>query len=216
MSTNGGMRPSAARAGKALYLAGSGSFAIEVADWARAGGWTVAGLIELLDASRVGAVVGNMPVVAPEPVPAGAVAAVAAGGSREAHWMRVEAHGWRPATIVHPAAHVSPTAQLGAGCVVAPGAVIGAETTIGSHALISRGTLVGHHAHVGDFVSLMPGVNVGGHTQIGERAVVGMGAVIVNTTTVGPDATVAAGAVVLRDIRSGTRVQGLPAREYVR
>jgi acetyltransferase EpsM len=197
-----------------LYLAGSGSFAVEVAEWARDAGWTVAGLIELLDPSRVGGIVADMPVIAPEPAPVGALAAVAAGGSREEHWKRVDAHGWRPATIVHPAAHVSPTAKLGAGCVVAPGAVVGAATAIGSHTLISRGALLGHHAHVGDFVSLMPGVNIGGHTEIGDRTTVGIGAVIVNGATVGAEAIVAAGALVLGDIRKGTRVQGLPAREY--
>jgi acetyltransferase EpsM len=202
------------RRSDSLYLAGSGSFAVEVAEWARDAGWTVAGVVELLDPSRVGGVVAGMPVIAPEQAPAGALAAIAAGGSRAEHWLRVEDHGWKPATIVHPAAHVSPTAKLGAGCVVAPGAVVGADTAIGSHTLVSRGALLGHHAHVGDFVSLMPGVNIGGHTEIGDRTTVGMGAVIVNTTTVGADAIVAAGALVLGDIRVGARVQGLPAREY--
>jgi len=202
-------------AGDALYLAGSGSFAAEVAEWARDGGWNVVGLIELLDSSRVGTMNAGLPVVAPDAPPRDARAVVAIGGSRSEHWSRVAEHGWNAATVVHPTAHVSPTARLGAGCVVAPGAVIGAKTVLGAHTLVSRGALIGHHDHIGDFVSVMPGANIGGHAEIGDRTVVGMGAVIVNDTKVGADATVAAGAVVLREIRDGARAQGVPAREYV-
>jgi len=201
-------------ANDALHLAGSGSFAAEVAEWARDDGWEVVGLIELLDPSRVGRVVEGLPVIAPDEPPEVHHAVVAAGGSRSEHWSHVERHGWHPVTVVHPSAHVSPTATLGPGCVVAPGAVIGAEAVIGSHTLISRGALIGHHGRIGSFVSLFPGANVGGHVEIGDRTVVGMGAVIVNGSTVGVDATVAAGALVLGEIRNGTRVQGVPAREY--
>ncbi|HEX5853725.1 MAG TPA: hypothetical protein VFY36_11605 [Solirubrobacteraceae bacterium] len=199
----------------ALYLAGSGSFAVEVAEWARDAGWNVMGLIEMLDLSRVGCVVAGLPVVAPDdPLLESAPAIVALGGSRAEHWAHLEPHGSGAATIVHPTAHVSPSVQLAPGCVVAPGAVIGAETVIGAHTLVSRGVLVGHHGHIGDFVSLLPGANVGGHTKIGDRTVLGMGTIVVNDIEVGSDATVAAGAVVLRDTRDGVRVQGVPAREY--
>jgi sugar O-acyltransferase (sialic acid O-acetyltransferase NeuD family) len=197
-----------------LYLAGSGSFAVEVAEWARDAGRSVVGLIELRDPARVGMTIASVPVLATTPVPAGGRVAVAMGGSRRDTWSSLEHHGWQPATIVHPAAHVSPTARLGAGCVIGPGAVVGAETEIGAHTLVSRGTLIGHHCQIGAFVSLMPGANVGGHTKIGEHTTVGMGAVVVNTTEIGAGATVAAGALVLRDVRGAVRVQGLPAREY--
>lgn len=203
------------RAGEAeLYLAGSGSFAVEVGDWAHDAGWRVVGLIELLDSSRVGTVIEGHPVIAPDSPPPNAHAVIAIGGDRDEHWPRIESHGWHAATVVHPHAHVSSTATLAAGCVVAPGAVIGAQTTLARHTLVSRGALVGHHVRVGEFVSLLPGVNVGGHVEIGARTVVGMGAVIVNGTTVGLGATIAAGAVVLSEVEGGTRVQGVPARRY--
>jgi sugar O-acyltransferase (sialic acid O-acetyltransferase NeuD family) len=196
-----------------LYLAGTGSFAVEVAEWARDAGWTIAGLIELLDRSRVGTVTAGRPVVACDSPPSGARAVIALGGSRSEHHSRLEG-GWQAATVVHPRAHISPSARLGAGCIVAPGAVVGAETVIGEHALVSRGALVGHHVSIGAFVSLLPGVNVGGHVEMGNRATIGMGAVITNGTRIGADATVAAGAVVLSEVASGSRVQGVPAREY--
>jgi acetyltransferase EpsM len=201
---------------RALYLAGSGSFAVEVAEWARDGGWSVMGLIELLDRARVGTMRAGLPVIAADDVPPGSLSVLAVGGARSELWSHIEMHGASPATVVHPSAHVSPTAALAAGCIVGPGAVIGAETAIDAHTLVSRGALIGHHSRVGAFVSLMPGANVGGHAEIGDRSVLGMGAIVINNVSVGSDATVAAGAVVVREIRAGVRVQGVPARVYVR
>lgn len=197
-----------------MYLAGSGSFAAEVAEWASAAGLVVLGLIELLDPGRVGAIVGGRPVLAADAPAEERRAAVAAGGSRREGWRVLARHGWRGLSIVHPRATVSPSARLGAGCVVGPGAVIGAQTTVGEHALVSRGALVGHHVRVEDFVSLLPGANVASHTTLGADTTVGMGAVVIDHTAVGECAVVAAGAVVIDDVPSRTRVQGVPARPY--
>jgi sugar O-acyltransferase (sialic acid O-acetyltransferase NeuD family) len=197
-----------------LYLAGSGSFAAETADWAQDAGWTVRGLIELLDAARVGSVRDGFPIIAATACPQDACAVIAIGGDRREHWATLAGHGWRAATLVHPRAHVSKSAKLGSGCIVGPGAVIGAETSVDEHTLVSRGALVGHHDRIGAFVSLMPGANLGGHVTVGERTTIGMGAIVVNGMAVGVDTTVAAGAVVLREVADGTRVQGMPAREY--
>ena len=197
-----------------LYLAGSGSFATEVADWARDAGWTVRGLVELLDPARVGSIHEGFPVIAAATCPQAARAVIAVGGDRREHWAMLAEHGWQTATIVHPRAHVSKSVKLGAGCVVGPGAVIGAEAIVDEHTIVSRGALVGHHDRIGAFVSLMPGANLGGHVTLGERTTIGMGAIVVNGTTVGANTTVAAGAVVLREVADGIRVQGMPAKEY--
>jgi sugar O-acyltransferase (sialic acid O-acetyltransferase NeuD family) len=197
-----------------LYLAGSGSFAAEVAEWALDAGWTVKGLVELLEGTRVGSTREGLPVIAAATCPPAARAVIATGGDRHAHWAMLAKHGWQAATIVHPHAHVSSSARLAAGCVVGPGAVIGAQTVVAGHTLVSRGGLVGHHDRIGAFVSLMPGANLGGHVTVGERTTIGMGAIVVNGTTVGSGTTVAAGAVVLREVADGIRVQGMPAREY--
>jgi sugar O-acyltransferase (sialic acid O-acetyltransferase NeuD family) len=213
VNTDGDTRESARPPGP-LYLAGSGSLAVEIAEWAADAGWEVAGLIELVDAARVGSRVGGHLVVSADALAPGAAVAVAAGGSRRARWSALAAAGCVAGTIVHPAAHVPPSVRLGAGAVVAPGVVIGAATVVGEHALVSRGALVGHHAAVGAFVSLLPGANVAGNTTLGEDATIGMGAVVVDHTRIGAGATVAAGAVVLRDVAGGARVQGVPARPY--
>jgi sugar O-acyltransferase (sialic acid O-acetyltransferase NeuD family) len=198
-----------------IHVAGTGSFALEVAEYARDAGVEVAGLIELQDPARVGTEIHGLPVRAAQDAPtSGAAAVVGAGGDRLALWALLAGHGWRPATVIHPTAHVSPSAGLGEGCLVAPGAVVGAASELGEHVLVGRGALVGHHTSLAAGVVLNPGANVAGHVRIGQGATIGMGALIADHVEVGADAVIAAGAAVLRQVGPGVRVQGVPARPY--
>jgi sugar O-acyltransferase (sialic acid O-acetyltransferase NeuD family) len=199
-----------------LYVFGAGWFAVEVAGWAEESGWSVAGLVELLDPARVGSLHGGYAVVDPSSVPRDAVA-LAVGGRdfapREV-WSLANRLGCLAGTVIHPTAHVAVSATVGPGAIVGPGAVIGAGSIAREHAFLSRGTLVGHNVTIGPFARVQPGANVAGHVQLGADVTVGMAGVIVEHVSVGEGATVAAGAVVLRDVPSQTRVQGVPARAY--
>jgi acetyltransferase EpsM len=196
-----------------VFVAGTGSFAAEIADWARAAGAHVVGLIEMLDPARVGAAKHGVPVYGLDAGPAGSRVVLGLGGDRRASWEQLAVCGWRALTIAHPAACLASEVRLGVGATIGPLAVVGTGSVIGDHAIVSRGALVGHHVRVGAFATLNPGVNVGGNSKIEDGAFVGMGAIIVNGTTVGAGAVIAAGAVVLHDVDPGVRVQGVPARE---
>lgn len=195
-----------------VYVAGTGSFALEVVEYVRASGREVDGLLELIDSSRIGAEVHGLPVVGPER--GSGTAVLGLGGDRLTLWSLLAEHGWRATTVVHPAGHVSPSARLAEGCLVAPAAVIGAAAELGQQALVARGALVGHHTRLGDGAVVNPGANVGGNARIGDGAVLGMGAVVVNGVEIGAGAVVAAGAVVVRSVAPATRVQGIPARLF--
>jgi UDP-perosamine 4-acetyltransferase len=197
-----------------LHVAGTGSFALEIVEYARAAGHDVVALLELVDHNRVGSEIHGLPVVGLEAERGAAV--IGLGGDRLAVWSRLAEHGWRAEQVVHPAAVVSPSATVGAGAVVGPGAVVGAATALGPHSLVSRGALVGHHSRIGGGAVLNPGANVAGNTVVGEGATIGMNAAVVNGVTVGVRAVVAAGAVVVRDVEPATRVQGVPARVFTR
>jgi acetyltransferase EpsM len=197
-----------------LYIAGTGTFAAEVLDWARASGAHVCGLIELRDESRVGSEIHGLAVVAPaQPPGAGVRAVIGSSGDRREIWSRLEAHGWVAGSVAHPSAQLPGSARIAAGAVIGPASVIGAGASIGAHVLINRGVLLGHHSTVGDFATLNPGVNVGGNADVGPDAYLGMGCVVVNGLTIGAGATVAAGAVAVCDVAAALRVAGVPARE---
>jgi UDP-perosamine 4-acetyltransferase len=198
-----------------LYVAGTGSFALEVLEYARAAGRRVAGLIELIDPARVGGEIHGLEVVAVDDHRrSGAIVVIGSGGDRLGYWAVLAEHGWRAGKIVHPVAHVSPSATVGDGSVVGPGAIVGAASELGPHVLVGRGALVGHHVRVGGGATLNPGANVAGNAVIGEGAVIGMGAAVSNGIAVGAGAVVAAGAVVVRPVEAETRVQGVPARVF--
>jgi sugar O-acyltransferase (sialic acid O-acetyltransferase NeuD family) len=199
-----------------LYVVGTRSFAAEVVEYATAAGFHVAGLLEPHDRDRVGTEVHGLPVAWLED--AGRVSAAVGTGERDRRQVaeRLTAAGIEPVALVHPAAHVSASANIREGCVVGPAAVVGAETELGRHVVVGRGALVGHHVVVGDFATLNPGANVGGNTTIGSGALVAIGAVVRDHVRVGGSALVAAGAVVVGDVPDGVEVRGLPARPVER
>jgi sugar O-acyltransferase (sialic acid O-acetyltransferase NeuD family) len=199
----------------ALVVVGAGWYALEIAEYAEDAGWSVLGLVELLDADRVGSTHGGRKVVAMADITPGMGAVVAGPGDRRAAWAGAVARGATPVVVQHPTAHVSAASRLASGAVIGPLAVIGTGASIGPHVIVSRGGLVGHHAQVGAYSLLFPGSNIAGHVRIGEEVAVGMNAAIAHHVKVGDGATVGAAAMVLRDVPADTRVQGVPARPFV-
>lgn len=118
----------------------------------------------------------------------------------------------RLATLVHPTASVSPSAQLGqnvligAQCVVAMDAVVGngvAQNALGS---------IEHDNRIADHVFLGTGVTICGRVVIGTRAFIGGGAVIKPGTTIAEHTLVGTGAVVVKDTEPHRTYVGNPAR----
>ncbi len=198
-----------------IYLAGSGSFAAEVVEFARASGLEIVALLEPIDPARIGGEAHGLPIVDPAVLPhRGARAVVAVGNDRGPIGRTLEDQGWVPHSVVHPSAVVSPSATIGRGVVIGPLAVVGALSHVGDHTLLGRGALLGHHATIGAGSVLNPGANVAGMAALGSGVTVGMSAAVANGLTVGDGAVIAAGAVVVRDVRAGDRVQGVPARPF--
>ena len=56
-----------------------------------------------------------------------------------------------PATLVHPTAYVSPSAQLETGCCVEPNATVQTGAVIKLASFIASGAVVRHNATVGEF-----------------------------------------------------------------
>jgi sugar O-acyltransferase (sialic acid O-acetyltransferase NeuD family) len=202
-----------------LFIVGTRSFAAEVIDFARAAGFEPAGLLEAKDRSRPGTTIHGLPVrwlEEAEPAP-GQLALIGTGDTDRSGVMeRLHARGWGLARLVHPAAHVSETAEVEEGAIVGPGVVIGAMSRIGRGVVAGRGALVGHHTTIEQLATLNPGANVAGNTVVARGAVIGMGASVRDHVRVGTGAVVAMGAVVVGDVEDGADVRGVPARPVSR
>ena len=118
--------------------------------------------------------------------------------------------GWRPVTVVHPAAVVGSRGELGEGVVICAGAQVSTNVRLGRHVHLNPNATVGHDATLGDYVSLNPGGIVSGEVLVGSGTLVGAGAVILQQLTIGSRTTIGAGSVVTKAVPDGVVVKGVP------
>lgn len=78
--------------------------------------------------------------------------------------------GFKLATVIHPRAVVSPSANLGMGCAVMAGAIIGTEAKLGMGVIVNSGAVVDHHCVVEDYGHLGVAAAMAGGTKLGAGA----------------------------------------------
>jgi UDP-perosamine 4-acetyltransferase len=196
-----------------VAVLGAGGHGKVVIATLQAAGWQVAAVYDDAEERWGGAVLG-VPIRGPLGAAAGAEVdgAVVAVGDNRARKSLAERFDLPWIAVVHPAAVVHPSVELGAGTVVFAGAAIQPDTRIGRHAIVNTGASVDHDCRLGDFVHVAPGARLGGGVTVGEGVFVGIGSSVVPGITIGPWATVGAGAAVVRDVAAGATVVGVPAR----
>ena len=117
----------------------------------------------------------------------------------------------RFATLIHPAATVSPMAQLGRNVLIMAGVVITSNAILGDSVCVLPNTVVHHDAIIGAWSLIGSNVTIAGHTAVGENCYIGSGVSIMNGLRVGDGALVGIGSNVIRDVAPGTKVVGNPA-----
>ncbi|QVM92805.1 acetyltransferase [Pseudomonas entomophila] len=120
------------------------------------------------------------------------------------------------ATIIHPAAAVSPHASLGAGSVVLATAVVNPFAEVGEGAILNTGCSVDHDCRLGHCVHVSPGARLAGAVSVGDESWIGIGACVRQQIRIGAQVMIAAGAAVVGDISDNMTVAGVPARALVR
>lgn len=118
----------------------------------------------------------------------------------------------RYATLVHPAAVVSPSVALGVGTIIHATSVCTADITIGAHVAMMPGVVLTHDDVVGDFVTFGAGARLAGSVSVGPDAYLGSSAVVRERLEIGATAIVGMGAVVTTSIPAGQVWAGNPAR----
>lgn len=208
-----------------VLIWGAGGHGKVVADLVRAAGHAVAGYADV-DQAKWGAAVepGGATVVISEadlvqlldqggslPCRATAIALALGDNDTRLRSARRAARALMPA-LVHPAATVSESAQLGRGTVVFAGAVVNAAANIGSAAIINTSAVIEHDCTIGDGAHIAPGAVLTGGVNVGQATLVGARAVVLPGVTIEADALIGAGSVVAGDVKTGMVVAGVPAR----
>jgi len=200
-----------------LLILGAGSFAQDVADIAAdIGKHRILGFIEGVDPARCAPDGDPVPVHWIDDVLAWEkpceVCTAIGDPARETAIGRLKKSGFRFCTLVHPTAHIAPSASIGVGCVVAPGAIVSAGSMVGDHVLLNRGALVGHHTTIREFCTIGPGANIASNCSIGASSYVGIGATLIDRINLAAETFVGAGALVTRSYDKKVRLVGVRAR----
>jgi UDP-perosamine 4-acetyltransferase len=187
---------------KPIVIVGGGGHAAVLAETAIAAGRTLAGYTAPeASAQPIAPYLGDDAKLEAQHVPGSVELLIGVGSTaptrrREELFRAFAARGYSFATIVHPRAHVSPSAilhpgvQILAGCIVQTGAVIAENVILNTGASVDHDSTVGAHAHIA------PGALLCGGVTVGERAHVGAGAVVIQNVRIPDDGFVRAGEVV--------------------
>jgi len=108
--------------------------------------------------------------------------------------------------IVHPTAHVDPSAQLEAGVLVLAQSYVSGNARIGVGTLINNSVVISHDCQVGVCANFSPGAMIAGDAVIGDFTQVGMNATVSIGVHVGKECLIGNGATVKKDVPDGTRI----------
>ena len=120
--------------------------------------------------------------------------------------------GFSFATIIHPLATISPTAQIGEGSVIQKGVNVSANTRVGAFCRLNTHCNVTHDVVVGDFTTIAPDAVLLGYVTVGEGCYVGANSTVLPNCFIGNEVTIGAGAVVTKNLEPSITVVGVPAK----
>jgi sugar O-acyltransferase (sialic acid O-acetyltransferase NeuD family) len=118
----------------------------------------------------------------------------------------------RFATVIHPAARVSPLARIGRNVLIMAGVVVTSNAVIGDHVCILPNTVVHHDVSIGSWSLIGANVTIAGNVSVGENCYIGSGTSVMNGLTIGEGALVGLGSNVIRSVAAGRTIAGNPAR----
>jgi sugar O-acyltransferase (sialic acid O-acetyltransferase NeuD family) len=88
-------------------------------------------------------------------------------------------------TFIHSSALVSPSANIGEGCIICPFTIVNANAEIAANVAINVHASVGHKARVGDSSVLSPYALINGNASLGSMSFMGSRTTIFPKVTVG-------------------------------
>lgn len=116
------------------------------------------------------------------------------------------------ATIIHPLAHVSKSAEISPGCVICPYSSLQAGTVIGHNTYITSFTLVGHQSKIGNHCSVTGRTMIAGKANIGDCTYIGCGSALKHQIVVGDHCMIGMGSVLWKDVKPYSKVYAPHAR----
>ena len=158
----------------------------------------------------------GVPIVAPDALPGlrTPLALHVAIGDNSSR--RAEAEALRDlaplVSVVHPRASLAPSAEIGAGCLLAAQAVVAPLARLGAGVIVNHGAVIDHDCWVDSWCHIAPGARLGAASGVGAGALLGSGCTVLPGLRVGAGVRLGAGAVATRPIPDGATWVGVPAQ----
>lgn len=206
-----------------LLVLGAGGHARVLIDALLASGRLIAGIVDC-DPQLAGTLLLGVPVLGGDEVVdqflpceillVNGIGSVGLPEARTRIFERFTDRGYRFGTVIHPSAVVAADAEIDEGAQLMAGSVVQSGCRIGSNVIVNTRAAVDHDGTIGDHTHLAPGVTLSGGVRVGSGVHIGTGAILIQGITIGDGCLVAAGAVVVNSLAAGSRVRGVPAREF--
>jgi UDP-perosamine 4-acetyltransferase len=136
--------------------------------------------------------------------------------SRKRLFEKYRAKGFHFPVLIHPAAWVDSSAQLGEGVQIMAGAIVQPDCRIGENTIINTCASVDHDSVVEAHVHIAPRATLCGTVYVHAQTYIGSGSTIIQNITVGEQAVVGAGATLVRDLADRQTLIGSPARNITK
>lgn len=120
----------------------------------------------------------------------------------------------RFAKFVHPSVVLSNSAKIGYGTAIMANTVVNANAVLGNHCTVHSNSLIGHDTILGDYNFIAAHNVIGSNNKIGNANFMGINSTYNNYITIGDNCFVGMASNVVKNILSGTKVYGNPAREF--
>jgi UDP-3-O-[3-hydroxymyristoyl] glucosamine N-acyltransferase len=117
----------------------------------------------------------------------------------------------RYCTFIHPSCMIARSAKIGVGTIILAHSVVNAKAIVGQFNTFVSGVTIGHDAVVGNY-NLVATQAVVANIIMGDRNFIGINATTNNKITIGDDCMIGMASNVVKDVPSGTKCYGNPAK----
>lgn len=131
---------------------------------------------------------------------------------RENVFTKFKKVGYDFLNVIHHTAYIGKEVLLGEGAQLMAGCIIQPGSRIGDNVIINTRASIDHDCNIASHVHIAPGVVCSGGVTIGKGTHIGSGAVLLQGIKIGEHCLIASGAVVVKDVVSGSKVKGVPAK----
>jgi sugar O-acyltransferase (sialic acid O-acetyltransferase NeuD family) len=120
----------------------------------------------------------------------------------------------RYCTFIHPSCMISRSATIGLGTIILAHTVVNPKAKIGEFNSIMSGVTIGHDANIGHY-NLVATQAIVANLVMGDRNFIGINATTNNKIHIGDDCMIGMASNVIKDVESGTKCFGNPARPVI-